>query len=205
MLYIGRVGSWCTYHAVDLQEHTRRGVLHHGYRRFTCPACLAVEAAWPQNTQTEANLYMNDTPRQGAASLLSQAQYSTGETLNTHAPRCAQLGSCKPVTLVHSNAGLSSVVVFISMPLAIECPRWQLRAAPRKLKGAVRRGTSMPAPRASGQAESWISSHTTLPTGPDSTVRQAEAAITGAFRNGMLRQLVEIPLPLTGATELDDW
>jgi hypothetical protein len=46
---------------------------------------------------------------------------------------------------------------------------------------------------------------TDLPTGPDATVRQAEIAIINAFRKGVRRQLIEMPLPLTGASELDDW
>lgn len=91
------------------------------------------------------------------------------------------------------------------MTLVSQRPRWQLQVAPAQLKRGARKGRNMLAARASGQGESRVSSSTGLPTGPDSTVRQAEAAITAAFRSGKARQLVEMPLPLTGATELDDW
>lgn len=61
------------------------------------------------------------------------------------------------------------------------------------------------AARASDSQTGSQSASIGLPTGPDSTIRQAAAAITTAFRDGVARQLVEMPLPLTGATELDDW
>jgi len=37
------------------------------------------------------------------------------------------------------------------------------------------------------------------------TVVQAEQAILDAFKAGQSRQLVEVLLPLIGATDLDDW
>lgn len=72
--------------------------------------------------------------------------------------------------------------------------KWQgIRGGIKRPTTHVTRGTSA------------VSPNTGLPTGPDSTIRQAETAIATAFRDGVVRQMVELPLPLTGATELDDW
>lgn len=45
----------------------------------------------------------------------------------------------------------------------------------------------------------------TIPRGPSETVQQAAAACKRAFEAGVLRQRVELLLPLIGATDLDDW
>lgn len=44
-----------------------------------------------------------------------------------------------------------------------------------------------------------------LPSGPTATVRQASLAVEAGRKRGIDRQILELPWPLSGASELDDW
>eukprot|EP00892_Ulva_mutabilis_P009903 jgi/Ulvmu1/7285/UM035_0073.1 len=44
-----------------------------------------------------------------------------------------------------------------------------------------------------------------LPSGPEATVRQASMAVALGRSKGVKRQILELPWPLSGASELDDW
>lgn len=44
-----------------------------------------------------------------------------------------------------------------------------------------------------------------LPSGPEATVRQAAMAVDLGRNRGVKRQILELPWPLSGASELDDW
>lgn len=44
-----------------------------------------------------------------------------------------------------------------------------------------------------------------MPTSPEAQVRQAADAVRRAASAGIVRQRVDLMLPLIGATELDDW
>lgn len=44
-----------------------------------------------------------------------------------------------------------------------------------------------------------------LPSGPEATVRQASIAVEMGRNRGVNRQILELPWPLSGASELDDW
>lgn len=44
-----------------------------------------------------------------------------------------------------------------------------------------------------------------LPSGPTATVRQASLAIEAGSQRGIDRQILQLPWPLSGASELDDW
>ncbi|CAD7700526.1 unnamed protein product [Ostreobium quekettii] len=55
------------------------------------------------------------------------------------------------------------------------------------------------------EAGARLESAKPLPRSPEETVQQALQASRSAFQDGVGRQLVEMPLPLIGATDLDDW
>eukprot|EP00955_Chlamydomonas_euryale_P048279 353925-Chlamydomonas_euryale.AAC.11 len=44
-----------------------------------------------------------------------------------------------------------------------------------------------------------------LPTNASQQTSQAADAIAAAWRDGVTRQVIELQLPLIGATDLDDW
>lgn len=59
--------------------------------------------------------------------------------------------------------------------------------------------------RASSEGGIAAEAQLPLPGGPEQTAQQALAACRRAFEAGILRQRVELLLPLIGATDLDDW
>jgi len=131
---------------------------------------------------------------------LAKMTYSRVCTTNMHLQRSASRTNSCSISNMRYFPSKFRVPVAIDLRMAQTGVSARFTSASRQHRGTVRLSASA---KDQGQAQIFVDP--ALPKGPEETVQQARAAISAAISDGMKRLEVEFPLPLIGATDLDDW